>query len=100
MTAALRRWLVALIPIALVLPCAVLVPFWFDEIFTYQLAHTASWGQFWNALAHGPELNPPLSYLLARGSQAIFGGRFNSPVCRDARHARRRRPRPRAWYRS
>lgn len=79
MTAALRCWLIALIPVALVLPCAVVVPLWFDEIFTYQVAHTASFDQFWNALAHGPELNPSASYLLVRGSQVIFGdGHFGT----------------------
>jgi len=38
-------------------------PFWYDEIFTWTMAHLPSFSALWNALARGADTNPPV-YLL------------------------------------
>lgn len=51
---------------------AALRPFWFDEIFTWQLASQPSVSDLIAAL--GPmDPSPPLHYLLVRGTHAMFG---------------------------
>ncbi|MGA8029467.1 MAG: glycosyltransferase family 39 protein [Bryobacteraceae bacterium] len=44
---------------------------WHDELFTYYIAKSPSMTQFWQALRL--DLNPPLSYLLVRGSLSVLG---------------------------
>jgi hypothetical protein len=46
---------------------------WYDELFTLHLARLPRLADLWAALASGTDLNPPLSYLAARGAQALFG---------------------------
>lgn len=43
---------------------------WYDELFTYYIAKSPP-GQFWHAVRL--DLNPPLSYLLVRGSLRVLG---------------------------
>jgi hypothetical protein len=50
-----------------------LKPLWYDELFTYHIARLPRLGDIWSALADGTDLNPPLYYLAARGSMALFG---------------------------
>jgi Dolichyl-phosphate-mannose-protein mannosyltransferase len=47
--------------------------FWFDELFTVYLCRLPDFKSVWTAVAHGADFNPPLFYLLERGSQALFG---------------------------
>ena len=47
--------------------------FWFDELFTVYLCRLANFGDTWTAIEHGSDFNPPLFYLLERGSQRLFG---------------------------
>lgn len=47
--------------------------FWFDELFTVYLCRLPDFKSTWTALAHGADFNPPLFYLLERGSQTLFG---------------------------
>jgi hypothetical protein len=49
-------------------------PFWFDEIFTYQLAQLPHIGDIWRALRQGIELNPPLLFWTTWILHRIFGG--------------------------
>ncbi|MBV9158639.1 MAG: glycosyltransferase family 39 protein [Acidobacteriaceae bacterium] len=44
---------------------------WHDELFTYYIAKSPSLARFWQAVHL--DLNPPLSYLLVRGSIALIG---------------------------
>lgn len=44
---------------------------WHDELFTYYIAKSPSMSRFWEAIRL--DLNPPLSYLAARASLAVFG---------------------------
>lgn len=52
---------------------AVVRPYWHDELYTLALARVASPAALWGDLAAGVDLNPPLSYLLARGTLLVFG---------------------------
>jgi hypothetical protein len=47
--------------------------FWFDEIFTVLLCRLPTFGATWAAVSHGADFNPPLLYLLTRGTQGLFG---------------------------
>jgi Dolichyl-phosphate-mannose-protein mannosyltransferase len=47
--------------------------FWFDELFTVYLCRLPTFSNTWTAIAHGSDFNPPLFYLLERGSQRLFG---------------------------
>jgi hypothetical protein len=47
--------------------------FWFDELFTVYLCRLPDFKSVWTAVAHGADFNPPLFYLLERGSQTLFG---------------------------
>lgn len=47
--------------------------FWFDELFTVYLCRLPTARDTWTAVTHGADFNPPLFYLLIRGSQRTFG---------------------------
>ena len=47
--------------------------FWFDELFAVYLCRLPDFKGTWTAVAHGADFNPPLFYLLERGSQTLFG---------------------------
>jgi hypothetical protein len=47
--------------------------FWFDELFTVYLCRLPDFKSTWTAVAHGADFNPPLFYLMERGSQTLFG---------------------------
>jgi hypothetical protein len=47
--------------------------YWFDELFTVYLCRLPSFKDTWAAVLHGADFNPPLFYLLTRGSQRLFG---------------------------
>lgn len=49
-------------------------PFWFDEIFTYELAQLPHIGDIWHALRQGIELNPPLLFWCTWILHRAFGG--------------------------
>ena len=52
---------------------------WYDELFTWHIASLPRVLGVWNALRDGVDLNPPLSYLLVRASQSVFGdGNFGT----------------------
>jgi hypothetical protein len=53
---------------------ASLKPFWFDEIFTFQLAQLPHIGDIWRALEQGIELNPPLLFWMTWILHKAFGG--------------------------
>ncbi|QEL16513.1 glycosyltransferase family 39 protein [Limnoglobus roseus] len=53
------------------LRCAALRRYWFDELFTLHLARSPQ--SLWSNLASGLDNNPPLSYLLTALSVGIFG---------------------------
>jgi len=65
----LPLWLAAFL--AAVIPFATR-PLWFDELFTYYEATAPDLHQAYARLIH-TEANPPLEYLLVRGSIALFG---------------------------
>ncbi len=46
---------------------------WFDEFFTYYLSRLPTMAEVWSALAAAADLNPPLSYAIARAGHAVFG---------------------------
>ena len=47
---------------------------WFDEIITYQMARLPRVSDIWTILsATGTDVNPPLHYLIVRGSYALLG---------------------------
>ena len=46
-------------------------PLWHDELFTLYIAQSRTLAQMWHAL-RTVDLNPPLSYLLARAALAVF----------------------------
>jgi 4-amino-4-deoxy-L-arabinose transferase-like glycosyltransferase len=48
-------------------------PMWFDELWTYQIAHLPSFSAIWSVLGQGIEYNPPLYFLLAHASQTLLG---------------------------
>ena len=47
--------------------------YWFDELCTVYLCRLPSFRDIWTAVLHGADFNPPLFYLLIRGSQRLFG---------------------------
>jgi hypothetical protein len=47
--------------------------FWLDELFTIYLCRLPSFQATWTAVGHGADFNPPMLYLLTRGSQWLFG---------------------------
>jgi hypothetical protein len=47
--------------------------FWFDELFSVYLCRLPTFNATWTAVTHGADFNPPLFYLLTRGSQRLFG---------------------------
>ncbi len=47
--------------------------FWFDELCTWYLCQMPRFRDTWAAVAHGADFNPPLFYVLTRGSQWLFG---------------------------
>jgi hypothetical protein len=48
-------------------------PFWYDELFTYNVVQLGGFGAMWNALTHGADLNPPLFYFVTRAAVGVFG---------------------------
>jgi len=58
--------------LGLVLPAA-LRPFWYDELFTYNVATLPGFRAMWDALTHGADLNPPLFYVVTRAAISLFG---------------------------
>ncbi len=47
--------------------------FWLDELFTTYLCRLPSFKSTWAAVLSGADFNPPLLYLLTRGTQRLFG---------------------------
>ena len=47
--------------------------FWLDELFTTYLCRLPSFKSTWAAVLNGADFNPPLLYLLTRGTQRLFG---------------------------
>lgn len=47
--------------------------FWYDELFTWYLCHLPRFRDTWAGVTQGADFNPPLFYLLTRGSQSLFG---------------------------
>jgi hypothetical protein len=74
--AAAAHWLllpgVALV-VLLSLYCARTRPLWTDEHLTLKLARADGLGELWHLLATATQSDPPLFYLAARASMAIFG---------------------------
>ena len=58
--------------LGLVLPTA-LRPFWYDELFTYNVATLPGFRAMWDALTHGADLNPPLFYVVTHAAISVFG---------------------------
>jgi hypothetical protein len=58
--------------LGLVLPGA-LRPFWYDELFTYNVATLPGFRAMWEALTHGADLNPPLFYVVTHAAISLFG---------------------------
>lgn len=52
---------------------ASLKAFWVDELLTVYLCRLPSFHDTWTAVLHGCDFNPPLFYLLTRGSERLFG---------------------------
>jgi hypothetical protein len=46
---------------------------WYDEIFTWHLSWLPTLGAVWEALATGPDLNPPLYFVATRLTFSLFG---------------------------
>jgi hypothetical protein len=47
-------------------------PFWYDELNTYYISMSPTWGRFWGSIRNA-DLNPPLHYLLIRSGIVLFG---------------------------
>ena len=47
-------------------------PFWYDEIFTWAMAHLPSFSALWNALARGADTSPPVYLLIERAFGAVL----------------------------
>jgi hypothetical protein len=47
--------------------------FWYDEIFTLSIAPLDIGKPMWEAMTIGYEFNPPLTYLVVKWSEAVFG---------------------------
>src|SRR5579872_3333965 len=58
---------------ALALYVAGTKPLWTDEIQTLLIARSPTIGAVWQGLATGPQSDPPLFYVAARGSMSLFG---------------------------
>ena len=69
-----RIWLVlfGVFYLGLVLPGA-FRPFWYDELFTYNVATLPGFRAMWDALTHGADLNPPLFYVVTHAAVSVFG---------------------------
>ena len=48
-------------------------PFWFDEIVSISVIRVPDISTLWSVLSHGPDPNPPLSYLAFMASRSLFG---------------------------
>ena len=57
----------------LVLNRAATKPFWFDEIFTLNLAQYPAGAGLWRALTRGFDFNPPAIYVATHASEQLFG---------------------------
>jgi uncharacterized membrane protein len=72
----LRHWFL-LLTLALAVPFALYTakerPLWWDEILGFHNATAESLSELWHLLATGQDSNPPLFYVLARMSMAVFG---------------------------
>jgi hypothetical protein len=69
-------WLGLLSVVYLVATClrAAREKLWYDEILTFDAASLLpSLRALWSFLTHGLELNPPLGFVLAAGSESVFG---------------------------
>jgi 4-amino-4-deoxy-L-arabinose transferase-like glycosyltransferase len=49
--------------------------FWYDEIFTVQIARLPQWKTILSALAHGLDSQPPIYYMVVRTLDQMFGHR-------------------------
>jgi Dolichyl-phosphate-mannose-protein mannosyltransferase len=58
--------------LGLVLPGA-FRPFWYDELFTYNVATLPGFRAMWDALTRGADLNPPLFYVVTHAAISVFG---------------------------
>jgi len=58
--------------LALVLPAS-FRPFWYDELFTYNVATLPGFRAMWDALTHGADLNPPFFYVVTHAAISVFG---------------------------
>jgi uncharacterized membrane protein len=71
-----RHWFPAAV-VAVVLPfalhAAAVRQLWLDEILTYHVLKGGDLGDLWHRLATGTQSDPPLFYLAARASIALFG---------------------------
>lgn len=73
----LARWQAVAIPALAVLLYAAAVifsgarPFWHDELYTFYIAQAPTLGQMFHQIRL--DLNPPLEYLVVRGSISVFG---------------------------
>ncbi len=47
--------------------------FWSDELYTVYISRLPDLASVWSAVTHGVDFNPPLSYVLTRFAQAVFG---------------------------
>lgn len=61
------------LPLLTILKTSIVQPLWYDEIYTESIVATGSIRGIWDSLAHGTDLNPPLSYILVRGFFLLFG---------------------------
>jgi hypothetical protein len=69
-----RVWLIlfGVFYLGLVLPGACR-PFWYDELFTYNVATLPGFRAMWDAVTHGADLNPPLFYVVTHAAISLFG---------------------------
>jgi Dolichyl-phosphate-mannose-protein mannosyltransferase len=69
-----RVWLIlfGVFYLGLVLPSAVR-PFWYDELFTYNVATLPGLRAMWDALTHGADLNPPFFYVVTHAAISVVG---------------------------
>src|ERR1700733_206895 len=58
--------------LGLVLPAS-FRPFWYDELFTYNVATLPGFRAMWDALRHGADLNPPFFYVVTHAAVSVFG---------------------------
>src|SRR5580693_8592751 len=69
-----RVWLIlfGVFYLGLVLPAS-FRPFWYDELFTYNVATLPGFRAMWHALTHGADLNPPLFYVVTHAVISVLG---------------------------